>query len=165
MSARAIMLADLTELRRYLAAIPGPPSTMGVALDAARSGILGDGCSSRYPTAGREMRRAPDRPLSYSRLCSLDELPGHSVRVWLLSPLVLDLDKGTTAEVQLPRGAGRRTHRLDLVERLGWDYASEAQRARWALLLATGDSRPARAAMAAAGSALLDAAAREWVSA
>lgn len=164
MTARAIMLADLAELRRYLAAIPGPPSTMGVALDAARTGILGDGCSARYPTAGREMRRTPDRPLSYARLWGpLAALPGHSVRAWLLSPVVLDLDKLTTAPVILPPGPGKRAHALELAERLGWDYGDEPHRARWTVALRSGDSRPARTAMAAAGDALLDRAAVEWV--
>lgn len=163
MSARAILLADLAELRRYLAAIPGPPSTMGIALDAVRTGVLGDGCSSRYPTAGREMRRAPDRPLAYARMWGdLAALPGHSVRCWLLSPVVLDLDKLTTAPVILPPGPGKRRHTLPLVERLGWDYADDAHRARWAVALRSGDSRPARTAMAAAGDALLDRAAAEW---
>lgn len=168
MSAAAIatMLADLCELRSYLASIPGPPSPMGATLDAARTGILGDGCSARYPTAGREMRRAPSRPLSYARMWSvLAERPGHSVRVWLLSPVVLDLARQTTAQVMLSPGPGRRAHSLALPERLGWDYATATQRARWGILLRVGDGRPSRIAMASAGTALLEQAAAEWVSA
>ena len=165
MSAREILLADLAELRRYLAAIPGPPSTMGIALDAARTGVLGDGCSVRHPTVGREMRRMPDRPLSYARMWGdLAALPGHSVRAWLLSPCVLDLVALTAADVVLEPGPGKRRHTLTLVERLGWDYADDAHRTRWGLALRTGDSRPARTAMATAGELLLDRAAEEWVS-
>lgn len=163
MSARAILLADLAELRRYLAAIPGPPSTMGPALEAARTGVLGDGCSVRYPTVGRELRRAPERPLSYARMWgALASLPGHSVRVWLLSPCVLDLDKQIPAPLVLP-GPGKRTHALELTERLGWDYGSAAQQARWGAALRSGDSRPARTAMGEIGGAALDRAAVEWV--
>jgi len=160
----AALLSDLAEVRRYYAALPGPPSSFGIALDSARTGVLGDGCSAHYREPGRELRRAPPRPLSERRLWSLADRPGHGLRVYLVASVeVLDLAAERVAPLALGTGRAVRSVDVSLRERVGW-VLSPAEHDRWERALRAGDSRPARAAMLERGTAALAAAAAEWTS-
>lgn len=163
------LLADMLTIRRYLAEIPGPPSNAGIALDAARSGVIGDGCSVHVPRGHDRAFRVVRRPIEYAKMwhTALASMPGHSLRVWLVaSPEVLDLERRTVAPLVLAfapdHPKSKLTHELDLRERIAWVWADDAKRAQWERGLRSGDSRAARTAMQAAGAARLVECAEEW---
>lgn len=165
------LLADLAIVRRYLAEIPGPPSNAGIALDAARSGVIGDGCSVHVPRGHERLLRTVRVPLEYRRLWdpALVEMPGHTLRTWLVSSTeVLNLDECKVAPLVLAydpeNPKAKLTHELDLRERIAWTWSlhDAAKRAQWERGLRSGDSRAARQAMQAAGAARLNACAEEW---
>lgn len=163
------LLADLVVVRRYLAEIPGPPSNAGIALDAARSGVVGDGCSVSVPRGHERALRHVARPIEDRKLWSLADTPGHTLRVWLIglsSVEVLDLEARTVAPLVLAydpeQPKSKLRHELDLRERIAWVWADDAKRAQWERGLRSGDSRAARDAMRTAGAARLNACAEEW---
>lgn len=163
------MLADMHLVRQYLASSGvSLPSPTAIVCDVLASGVTGDGCSSRYQQAGREMRRLEAPPLEHRRLWTdeLASLPGHSTRVYLVASVeVLDLsaDPPKVAPLVVIEADKReRRHPLTLAQRIGWVKASSEQTAKWATAIRDGRKKQALDGMAAKGEAALALAAEEW---
>lgn len=163
------MLADMHIVRQYLASsgvsLPSPTANV---CDVLKSGVTGTGCSSRYPQAGREMRRMAAPPPEYHRVYSVrfKLLPGQSTRVYLVESVeVLDLSADPVKVaplVVIEADKRERRHPLTLAQRIGWVKATPEQAAKWATAIQDGRKKQALDGMAARGEAALALAAEEW---
>lgn len=165
----AALLADLHAVRQHLASRGvSLPSPTGLVCDVLQTGVTGDGCSARYRTEGREMRRLPAPPAAYVRMFSreLTALPGHGLRTYLVrSPDVLSLEPPSAAPLTIdnndPKPKSVRVI-VSLAQRVGWICADDAQRERWRKVLASRDRTAALLGMARAGETRLIECAKEW---
>ena len=162
------LLRDLAVLRAWRLALPGCRSPLGYQLEALRVGALGDGCSGTRGAGGREAPEPQPAPAPHpldARYRALEGLPGHRVRQLLVEGHTTRIDAPARTLYAPDLGAGPRVAPVDLdtEQAVGWWGASTRQRAAWAAKVITRDRAPALAGMRAAGTAILVAAAKEWI--
>ena len=153
------MLRDLAAIRAHRLTLPGPQSSMGGILDAARLGAVGDGCSGTKGSATQREDPEPRSVREHPAEAHLRSREGDHRRVWAL---FLD---GRVAH-HASTGAVERIGTTDVVltteAAVGWHLATPAARAAVALKVATRDRRPALALLERDGAARLESAAKEW---
>jgi len=149
-------LRDLTAIRLARLAMPGARSGMGGILDGLRDGVTGRGCR------GTKGAGAPDvhepRPLP-----SLH--PGEALYARLSRPAKEVAALFVEGRVVYSAGEASKLDGVSLTvdQAVGFTRLTDAEKKATRLKIATRDRRPALTRMELAGSAALDAAAREWV--